>query len=130
MSIYLRPHHGLCMILFSEEGHSAAYASAIREHMEELNENPQTEVVLGLALDDMCGVCPHNSNSICGKSKEVDISDGAILSYCGLTLGDKLSWEDFRQRLIDNIISKGLLKNTCETCKYLRRCSETAKSIQ
>ena len=129
LKIYLRPHHGLCIILFSKIGHSETYAEIMSEHVELLNNNPQTEVVLGLTLDEMCGVCPHNNDSVCKKAVEVELSDSEILSYCGLEFGNVVKWEDLRKKLIDNIISKGLLHKTCPTCKYLPRCEEMALTM-
>jgi len=120
----LRPHHGLCIILFDEEGHSAPYISIMRKIIENLRDNPKTKVALCRELDVVCGNCSHNANSNCGKSDEVVVSDDRILSYCGLGFGDTLSWKDFRQTLIDEIISKDLLSAACEGCDYLDRCRQ------
>jgi len=124
MLISSKPHHALCIILFSEEGHSSPYISIMREHIEQLRNDPETEVILCSDLDAICGFCPHNDNSICEKANEVDVSDSTILSYCGLTFGSRLSWDDLRRKLIDNIVSKDLLKDACKGCVYLPRCEK------
>jgi len=120
--LHLRPHHGLCVILFDESGHSAPYISIMRKIIEILRRNPKTEVVLRRELDVICGNCSHNTDSVCGKADEVVLSDDRILSYCGLEFGNEICWDDFRQTLIDKIISKDSLPAACEGCDYLNRC--------
>ncbi|MCL2838620.1 MAG: DUF1284 domain-containing protein [Oscillospiraceae bacterium] len=122
--LLLRPHHGLCVILFDEEGHSAPYISIMRKIIENLRDNPKTKVILCRELDVICGSCSHNAGSNCGKADEVILSDDKTLSYCELEFGSRLNWEDFRQTLIDEIISKDLLLDACEGCDYLNRCRQ------
>lgn len=127
MQIHLKPHHAICIILFSESGHSAPYASIMREHISMLSSHPKAEVVLSSVFDAICDYCPHNNNLVCEKSDEVEISDGKILSYCGLKFGDRLSWENFHQIIIDNILDKDLLRDSCKGCTYLSRCEQINK---
>jgi len=123
----LRPHHGLCVLLFSEEEHSEPYIAAMNKIITELDENPQTEIVLQPSLDIICGSCRHNLNSWCEKSDEVNISDDKILECCGLEYQTVLPWSEFRQKLIENIISKDLLRNVCAGCMYVDYCEVCQK---
>lgn len=122
MNLSLRPHHGLCVILFSEIGHSSPYASVMHKIITILATRPKTKVVLCAELDETCGFCPYNNKCICEKSEEVDVSGNQILSYCGLKLGCQLAWEDLRKKLIDNILNKGLLGDACKGYTYLPQC--------
>jgi len=124
MTLSIRPHHAMCIILFSEIGHSAPYISIMREHIATLSSNPQTIVTLCSELDTICRFCPHNNNHICGKSDEVDISDRKILSYCGLEFGHQSTWENLQQNFVENILNMGLLCDACKGCMYLPRCKD------
>jgi len=119
----MRPHHGLCLILFSPEGHSAAYASGMLKIIKMLGQSPQTEIALSLGLDAICACCPHNHAGICAKAYEVDPSDEMILNLCALKAGQNLMWEDFRRRLIENVLSAGELSRVCKGCMFLPRCA-------
>ena len=129
MKIYLRPHHGLCILLFSEEGHSAGYAAIMRKYISKLSENLQTEVILCAELDGICGICRHNNNSACEMAPGTEVSDERILEYCGLKFGGSLTWEELRKKLVDDIVAKGRLHNACEGCSYLSRCEKTSSTV-
>lgn len=122
MQVYLKPHHALCIILFSESGHSTPYVSIMREHIGTLSEYPKTEVVLTSDFDAICGHCPHKNNLVCDKSDEVDLSDEKILSYCGIKFGRRYAWDDLRRKMMENILCKSLLGDVCKGCMYLPRC--------
>ena len=123
----LRPHHGLCILLFSEDEHSEPYIKMMNKIIDELGKNPQTEIILKSELDMICGSCSFSNNS-CEKSDEVIISDDKILAYCGLEYENVLPWSEFRQALVDNIINKGLLRAACEGCIYIEYCENCQTS--
>jgi len=118
----LRPHHGLCILLFSEDEHSLPYITMMNKIINELSENPKIEIVLSSELDMICSACLHNQNFTCEKSDEVDISDEKILTYCGLEYQTILTWSEFREILIEKIICKGLLREACDGCMYIKYC--------
>ena len=125
----MRPHHGLCLILFSPEGHSAAYTSIMLEAIKMLEHSPQTEVILSLELDEICACCQYNHAGVCAKSHEVDPSDKMILNFCALKAGQKLSWEDFRRKLTANVLSADELARVCKGCMFLPRCAGVCLQI-
>jgi len=120
----LRPHHGLCILLFTEDEHSQPYITIMQKLISELDENPQTEIILKTELDMICGSCSHNQNGGCEKSDEVDISDDKILEYCDLSYDISLTWAEFRHKLIESIVDKDLLRTACYGCMYIKYCEE------
>ena len=118
----LRPHHALCLLLFSPLGHSKPYAGIMYELIEKIKGDMQQEIILHTNPDVICGYCPHNANSVCAKAREVDKSDSSILAYCSVNVGERISWEILRQKLIDTIIGAGNLQKACEGCQFLSRC--------
>ena len=121
----LKPHHALCIILFSSKGHSQGYADAMRGKIAHLQANSHTEITLSTQLDDICGYCLHNNKGMCEKAEETDPSDDKILAWCGLEYGSKVQWSDLRERIVSEIIAKGRLRIACEGCMFVDRCECT-----
>lgn len=128
-TVYLRPHHGLCILLFTRRGHSTPYSSVMIELTTLFRNEPKQRILLQTELDSVCEYCPHNEKGFCHKSDEVNESDRKILSYCGLESGHLLLWEEFEQRMFGNILKGDKLMEACAGCDYLSRC-ETIRRKQ
>ncbi|MCL2213529.1 MAG: DUF1284 domain-containing protein [Oscillospiraceae bacterium] len=124
----LKPHHALCILLFSPEGHSEAYADAMRRKIQVLDENPQTAITLTAQLDEICGFCLYNNGGECEKAEETEPSDDRVLAWCGLEYGMTTPWSDLRERLDREILAKNRLHTACEGCMYVARCDREVKN--
>lgn len=125
----LRPHHGLCLLLFCADGHSVRYANKMRQLIGRIERGEVTHIRLISTLDEICGHCPHNQNGVCQKEEEVFPSDVGILEHCGLQFGDVVAWTELRRKLRACVVEAGVLGQVCRGCMYLVRCEGEAVCV-
>ena len=50
--------------------------------------------------------------------------DDQVLQMCGLSPGEDISWKDFRDRVRERIILKGIREQICSDCKWNDLCTK------
>ena len=118
----LRPHHALCLLLFSPEGHSERYANKMQQLLAAIAQGEIKCIRMIEELDEICGYCPHNQNGRCEKADEVEDSDAKILRILGMEVNESISWIELTRRLRDDIVAENALPCVCKGCVYLSRC--------
>ena len=126
----IRPHHGLCFRFFRGMGYSDAFSQNMGRVQRFLQEKPDTEICLVKHSDVLCVHCPHNRNGGCEDGGKASRYDEAVLRICGLTAGRRLSWGELSQRIGENILFPGRLKEVCGSCEWEPICSEMAKALE
>lgn len=117
----LRPHHGLCIQFFQGKGYSQEFVENMQEIVSTLQKNPTIQLVSG--ADSVCRCCPNRVGvSDCNSQEKVTAYDNAVLHFCRLNVGDFLLWEDFRDKVIENILAKNLRKDVCGGCQWTELC--------
>jgi hypothetical protein len=127
--LFIRPHHALCILLFTPGGHSTPYTEAMYQIIDHLKSNPGQTIHLSSNLDSICGHCPYNQSGSCRKSDEVTISDQRILALCGLNTEKPVRWDSLQEKLTDTIFAKGKIKQVCKGCTYLSACDRICKNF-
>lgn len=119
----VRPHHGLCAEFFRGEGYDGDFVKNMSETLSLLNETEPT-VTLAEGVDMICARCPHNVGDRCETAEKVSRYDSAVLRICGLSAGDSLRWQEFRDTVRKRIISENRLAEVCGDCCWYEICGK------
>lgn len=122
----IRAHHGMCLAYFEGKGYSDDFCNHMQQIVEQLKDNPIIQVVA--ESDLLCSRCPNLKNNICNTPDVVYRYDSQVLSLCGLTTNDVLTWKEFSSLVNDNILSCDKRKNICGTCQWNDICSSKEPS--
>ena len=120
----LRPHHGMCLAFFVGEGYSGSFAAHMGEILAALT--PDTVVKLVVDTDEVCTACPNNNGGTCAKPGLVADYDRQVLSRCGLTEGQIISFGRFTALVDEKILSPGYRREICGGCQWDGLCAATA----
>ena len=119
----MRPHHGLCAEFFRGEGYDDSFVKNMSEALSMLNENDPI-ITLADGADLICAGCPHNGEDGCETAEKVSRYDSAVLKICGLSAGDSLSWQNFRDTVRKKIITEKRLGEICADCRWYEICGQ------
>ncbi len=122
LSVLLHPHHGLCFAFFEGKGYSDGFTANLAHFLDGLQAN-DPDIRLTCSADQVCDACPNNRHGVCATQDKVEKYDRAVLSYCGLTEGDVLSYSSFAQTVQDKILNAGRRRDICGTCQWDEICS-------
>lgn len=118
----IRPHHGLCIAHFKGLGYSQEFVENMQKVTAALR-SEDNQVTLVCHTDDICCCCPHNSNGECESGQKVLSYDIACLEYCGLKDNQTIRWSEFSDKVMQNIILPGRLREVCRECQWLDICT-------
>lgn len=119
----IRPHHGLCAEFFRGEGYSGGFVKNMSETISLLNKTDPA-VTLAEGADMICAKCPHNVGNSCETAEKVSRYDGAVMKICGLSAGDSIHWQEFRDTVRKRIISENRLAEICGDCCWYEICGK------
>lgn len=74
--------------------------------------------------DLICRKCPHNQEGVCDCNEKVQRYDNAVLSLCGLSEGQTLSWVQLQSLMQSGILETGGLKTVCGDCQWYGICGK------
>ena len=118
--IPLRAHHGLCLHFFQGKGYSGAFVENIAQKKAMLERNPL--VRLTDQADEICRACPNNLSGQCESAEKVQRYDREVLSRCGLTPGDVLSYRELTERVQETILLPDRREEICGDCQWTGLC--------
>ena len=104
--VLLRPHHGMCL-------------------SDELQKGMDVQLYVG--TDEICSACPNNREGQCTDLTLVEKYDNAVLEACGLADGEQLAFDDFTEKVQNQLLVTGKRKEICGGCKWNGIC-ENEKS--
>lgn len=122
-TLYLRPHHGLCLLNYRGHGYSDAFSVRMEETLQILREHPETPVEIARGCDQLCAVCPHREGTSC-TSAHPDLFDQNVLAATGFAAGQILPWSELSAAT--GPLSLYHLEETCPDCSWLALCQEIA----
>ena len=111
----------MCMAYFAGYGYSDGFTAHMGALLASLT--PETSVRLTVGTDCVCSACPNNQNGVCDKPELVAAYDNAVLSFCGLQEGERLSFGRFTELVQTHILSCGLRPSICGNCQWNDLCS-------
>lgn len=117
----LRPHHGLCTYFFKGKGYSNDFVENMTFVTEQLMKNPMIELIKG--NDIICSCCPNNNETKKTCFEKASRYDKAVLEVCNLSFGDNLPFEDFQEKIKQNILKNGKLSTICGDCQWFSICN-------
>lgn len=121
----MRKHHGLCILFFSGRGYNKKFSSNLETVKKNLEKN-NSKIHFVSENDDICKFCPLFRKGSCRDFKITNQYDLMIDSVCE-TIPEFISWNDYREILINNIIKTGKRIEICNGCGWNKFCSITEK---
>ena len=76
---------------------------------------------------EICSACPNNREGQCTDLTLVEKYDNAVLEACGLADGEQLAFDDFTEKVQNQLLVTGKRKEICGGCKWNGIC-ENEKS--
>jgi|Deesub1362B_J571_1020462.scaffolds.fasta_scaffold00192_19 hypothetical protein len=118
---FLRGHHLICLNFFKGEGYSKEFVEALFSVLS------SEKFTISEGFDDVCKACPgwQGLQKGCSTYGEDYIRriDSLALSLLKFKPGDKVSWNEVRERLKSTI--GNWKKEVCSDCEWVRVCSES-----
>ena len=114
----IRAHHGMCLYFFQGKGYSGEFVENMEKMKQILEENP--EICLMDGPDDVCAACPNRLTEACAE--KASRYDREVLRRCGLSVGQRLFYRDFSQKVIETILRPGMRAEICGDCQWSGLC--------
>lgn len=122
-SIFIRPHHGMCLAYFKGVGYSDAFSVHMKKMLDILEKG--ATVKLHVDTDAICFACPNNKNGHCESRCLVAKYDRDVLSMCHLTEGEEIDFHSFTAKVQKHILAAGKRSEICAGCKWEYICEHT-----
>ena len=119
MSVYnIRAHHGMCLYFFQGKGYSGEFVENMSAMKAILEKNP--EIRLMDSPDCLCAACPNKLTETCAE--KASRYDREVLRRCGLSVGERLPYREFSQKVIETILRPGIRPEICGDCQWSSLC--------
>ena len=119
MSVHkIRAHHAMCLYFFQGRGYSGEFVENMRRMKAVLEENP--EIHLTDSPDDICAACPNRLTENCAE--KASRYDREVLRRCGLSVGERLPYQEFSRKVIETILRRGVRAEICGDCQWSSLC--------
>ncbi len=127
-TISLRPHHGLCLQFFEGKGYSDGFTA----HMGQVKALLEAggRITVTEADDEICSRCPNRKGHGCVSDEKVRSYDRKVLEVCGLSGGEQMAWETFRELVREKIIRGAGRALVCPDCQWQDICQEKEREIR
>lgn len=122
-SLILRPHHGLCIQHFIGKGYDDAFVHNMTRVIKKLDCDPNQLILLSCNTDALCASCPHNIEKQCADALKVLQYDTRCLALCRLENNTAISWANFKDLVLKNILIPHRLQEVCTGCEWLSVCA-------
>lgn len=126
----LRPHHLLCIQKFTGHGYNAGFTEHMKAIVSKLTDCPETPVMIVHGCDDLCEMCPNKRNGVCVSLEKVSLMDKMVLSTCGLSDGDLVSWTELSGNVRKQILTTDRFTKICACCQWFELCRNTEVSYE
>lgn len=117
MTITFRPHNFLCAYCFQGKGYSPAFVDNFTQIMTTLNADENTFIEVVAGTDTICSACPHKREDACTSQEKVLRIDAAHAAILGLSVGDKISWQEAKNRIRKNMTLEKF-HEACRGCEW------------
>lgn len=122
----LRPHHLLCIQKFTGHGYDETFTAHMTDLVARLAGEPTTPVTLTQGCDDLCRVCPNNTDGVCTTLEKVAAMDSTVLELCGLAYGQTVAWAELAEKGRKRIFETEEFCRVCGDCEWFELCRSTA----
>lgn len=126
--IILRPHHLLCIRMFTGKGYDDRSVLQMRYVIAKFDD-PESSVRLLTGCDEICKGCPHVKNGVCDFNASVVKKDRATLEYLGLAEGEIRSSSLLRSLVEDRLSVLRDIEEVCGVCEWSTLCNQRLNGI-
>ena len=118
----LTPHHINCIQHYSGRGYDDAFTERMNE-ISSLLLDGSTVIELVSGKDDVCGSCPNFRGGSCLSAEKIDKLDENWLHAAGLSLGERLTWDDICLATLPLFSRPDLFRKFCGGCVWYGFCT-------
>ena len=126
--VKLRPHHFLCIQLFTGHGYDDRFTAHMYGTIRLLSAGAQVLVQEG--CDDICEKCLNRNKSLCKSFDKVRGLDEAVRAVLGVSYGDQLAWKDITVKVQKEIFGRSSFDNICRDCEWYGLCRDTLTDMK
>ena len=128
MTIALRPHHFLCLPGYKGYNYNKEQVSSWDTISKQLNENPDTDILILGSKDDLCKKCPNDgvqSKATC-LEKNVSALDKKVQDLLGLVTGQVYKYSNILKKLHE-VMTPEKHAELCSGCAWWKKglCHDT-----
>ena len=123
----LRPHHFMCIQMFTGHGYNAEFTSHMEQIIKMLSD--ETTILVKEGCDDICQKCPNREDNACREFEKVRRLDEGVMAACGIEYGDELQWNDIASAVREQILDTELFGEICCDCEWYGLCRETLAKV-
>ncbi|UCH88089.1 MAG: DUF1284 domain-containing protein [Thermoplasmata archaeon] len=124
--ITLRAHHLLCLQGFQGYGYTQDFADNMADILKRIDAEPEIELEIITACDDICSKCPHQVSGICqrdpGSDQEVREMDSQVLEKLDLQEGHRGKAVNLIELLNQKFRDISDIKDVCKNCDWKKKC--------
>ncbi len=118
--VRLRPHHLLCIQLFTGRGYDERFTAHMKNVIRELEAD--TGVLVTEGCDEICSQCPNRTGDGCDSGDRVLQLDRRVLESLGTDCGRELRWKDAAASVHDRILKTNVFDAICSECEWYALC--------
>ena len=119
----LRPHHFMCIQMFTGHGYNTEFTSHMEQIIEMLSD--ETAILIQEGCDEICEKCPNREQNNCRDYDKVRRLDDDVKDACGISYGDKIMWMDISSTVRERILNTELFERICHDCEWYALCRDT-----
>lgn len=125
--VLLRPHHALCMYLYTGRGYNNAFCANMQMVQNKIFSG--SKIYLKGEKDDICECCPKFSGKSCEDENKTSIYDRRFLQFCMLEEESYISWEVLCSLLQCKILDPGKRRSVCGSCGWSAICDRRERKL-
>ena len=119
----LRPHHFMCIQMFTGHGYNAEFTSHMEQKIKMLSD--ETTILVQEGCDEICEKCPNREQNTCRDFAKVRRLDDDVKDACGISYSDKIMWMDISSTVRERILNTELFERICHDCEWHDLCNDT-----
>ncbi|MBP3900763.1 MAG: DUF1284 domain-containing protein [Blautia sp.] len=123
----LRPHHFMCIQMFTGHGYNAEFTSHMEQKIKMLSD--ETTILVQEGCDEICEKCPNREQNTCRDFAKVRRLDDDVKDACGISYSDKIMWNDIASAVREQILDTELFGEICCECEWYSLCRETLAKV-
>jgi len=116
----IRAHHGMCLAFYVGKGYSEGFVDNMTYIKNEMSKNPLIQIVD--YSDTVCDKCNNNIAGICVSLEKVKHYDAQVLKLCKISSGSIMTYNEFHELVMNNILTKNLRESICGDCCWNELC--------
>lgn len=125
----LRPHHFLCIPMFTGKGYDEMFTLHMTRIKKMLFDDMEIKIIIQKGCDELCKRCPNRKHGFCTEYEKVRRLDEKVMAACGCSYGDEVVWMDIICSVRKKIFDAGLFEHICCECEWYSICTEIKEAV-